>query len=54
VIVGRTLCTSNSDGNRRDNSPATAGETGGTGLPLGKISCANERLLVPGARLPVH
>jgi len=54
VIVGRVLCTSNSDGNRRDNSPATAGETGGPGQPLGKISCANERLLVPGARLPVR
>lgn len=54
VIVGRVLCTSNSDGNRRDNSPATAGETGGPGQPLGKITCASERLLVPGARLPVR
>lgn len=54
VIVGRTLCTSNSDGGRRDNFPNTGGEIGGPGQPLGKISCANERLLVPGARLPVR
>src|SRR5688572_4639057 len=33
VLVGHRFCTANSDGNRRDNSPATAGEIGGTGQP---------------------
>jgi sugar lactone lactonase YvrE len=40
LIDGR-ICTSNSDGNRRDNSPSTAGEIGGVGQPRGKISCAS-------------
>lgn len=39
LIAGR-VCTANSDGNRRDNSPSTAGEIGGAGQPKGKISCA--------------
>lgn len=33
------LCTANSDGNRRDNSPNTAGEVRPTGNVRGKISC---------------
>lgn len=40
IIDGR-VCTSNSDGNRRDNSPSKAGEIGGVGQPRGKISCAS-------------
>jgi sugar lactone lactonase YvrE len=44
VLSDRTLCTTQSDGNRRDNSPNTAGEVRGTG----KISCLAERLQVPG------
>ena len=44
VISDRTLCTTQSDGNRRDNSPNTAGEVRGTG----KISCLDQRLQVPG------
>jgi sugar lactone lactonase YvrE len=40
LIDGR-VCTANSDGNRRDNSPSTAGEIGGVGQPRGKISCAS-------------
>ena len=49
----RTLCTTSSDGNRRDNSPNSAGEVGpGTGF-AGKISCLDARLQVPGLPLPV-
>jgi sugar lactone lactonase YvrE len=52
-LSDRTLCTTSSDGNRRDNSPNSAGEVGpGTGF-AGKISCADERLQVPGLPLPV-
>jgi sugar lactone lactonase YvrE len=48
-LAGRTLCTTSSDGNRRDNSPNSAGEVGpGTGF-AGKISCLDARLQVPGA-----
>ena len=47
-LAGRTLCTTSSDGNRRDNSPNSAGEVGpGTGF-AGKISCLDARLQVPG------
>ena len=53
-LTDRTLCTTSSDGNRRDNSPNSGGEVGpGTGF-AGKISCADERLQVPGLPLPVH
>jgi sugar lactone lactonase YvrE len=52
-LSDRTLCTTSSDGNRRDNSPNNGGEVGpGTGF-AGKISCADERLQVPGLPLPV-
>jgi sugar lactone lactonase YvrE len=52
-LTDRTLCTTSSDGNRRDNSPNSGGEAGpGTGF-LGKISCADQRLQVPGLPLPV-
>ena len=55
VLAGRIFCTANSDGDRRDNSPRTAGEVNaGTGPQRGKISCMNERLEVPGAALPVR
>jgi sugar lactone lactonase YvrE len=47
-LLGDTLCTSNSDGNRRDNFPSTAGEIGGANQPKGKISCLDQRLNVPG------
>ena len=46
-----------SDGDRRDNSPRTAGEVnGGAANPgeRGKISCADQRLNIPGLPLPVH
>ncbi len=52
-LVGNKLCTANSDGNRRDNSPNTAGEIGGAGQPKGKISCLDQWLPIPGLRLPL-
>lgn len=54
VLAGHKFCTSNSDGNRRDNFPSTAGEIGGTGQPKGKISCLDQRVNTPGMSLPVN
>lgn len=53
-LLNDLLCTANSDGNRRDNSPASAGEIGGAGQPKGKVSCMNPRLGIPGLPLPVR
>jgi sugar lactone lactonase YvrE len=53
VLLGDRLCTANSDGNRRDNSPSTAGEIGGPDQPKGKISCMEQRLRIPGQPLPL-
>ena len=52
VLVGNKFCTSNSDGNRRDNSPNAEGEIGGSGQDRGKISCISERINSPGLTLP--
>ena len=53
-LPGRTLCTTSSDGSRRDNSPSSAGEVGpGTGF-AGKIACLDVRLHEPGLPLPVR
>jgi sugar lactone lactonase YvrE len=54
VVVGHKFCTANSDGNRRDNSPNTAGEIAPAGPQRGKISCLDQRVTIPGMRLPVH
>jgi sugar lactone lactonase YvrE len=51
-LSGTTFCTANSDNNRRDNSPNTAGEIGGAGAPLGKISCMDQALGTSGLPLP--
>ncbi|HSN19123.1 MAG TPA: SMP-30/gluconolactonase/LRE family protein [Usitatibacter sp.] len=53
VLVGHELCTANSDGGRRDNAPNTAGEIPSSSA-LGKISCLDQRVTIPGMRLPVH
>ncbi len=54
-LGGARLCTANSDGDRRDNSPRAAGEiNGGAGTARGKISCMDQDLTVPGLPLPVH
>jgi sugar lactone lactonase YvrE len=52
-LLGDALCTANSDGNRRDNFPSSAGEIGGPGQPKGKISCMNQPLSIRGLPLPV-
>ena len=54
VLDGHKLCTANSDGNRRDNSPSTDGEIGGPGEPKGKISCLDQRVPIPGMVLPIR
>jgi sugar lactone lactonase YvrE len=54
VLSDRKFCTANLDANRRDNSPSSGGEIGGTGQNVGKISCMNQRLSIPGMRLPVR
>jgi sugar lactone lactonase YvrE len=54
VLAGRRFCTANSDGNRRDNSPNTAGEVAPAGPDWGKISCMDQPLTIPGARLPIR
>jgi len=54
VLAGTRLCTANSDGNRRDNSPNTAGEIKPAGPDRGKISCMDARATVRGMALPVH
>jgi sugar lactone lactonase YvrE len=45
-LSGHRLCVTQSDGNRRDNSPNTLGEGP-------KISCLDQRLPIPGLPLPV-
>jgi len=52
-LLGHKFCTANSDGNRRDNSPNTAGEIKPAGPDVGKISCMEQRLHIPGMRLPL-
>jgi hypothetical protein len=58
VLAGKRFCTSQSDGDRRDNSPRAAGEVnaGATDAvtPRGKISCMDQALEIPGLPLPVH
>lgn len=52
-LLRHKFCTANSDGNRRDNSPNTAGEIKPAGPDVGKISCMDQRLHIPGMRLPL-
>ena len=54
VLAGNTLCTSNSDVDRRDNSPSTGGEISPAGPARGKISCLNSPVQIRGATLPVR
>jgi len=58
VLIGKKFCTSQSDGDRRDNSPRSAGEVDGGATdavtPRGKISCMDQALEIPGLPLPVH
>ena len=54
VLVDFKFCTANSDGNRRDNFPSTAGEIAPAGPNRGKISCIDQGINVPGVRLPIR
>jgi len=54
VLVDFRLCTANSDGNRRDNFPSTAGEIKPAGPNRGKISCVDQGINVPGIKLPIQ
>jgi sugar lactone lactonase YvrE len=49
-LSDKRLCVANSDGNRRDNSPNSAGEinSGGPVGARGKISCMDQSLKIPG------
>jgi hypothetical protein len=51
-LSGTKFCTANSDNSRRDNSPSNAGEIGGAGADLGKISCMDQALGTSGLPLP--
>jgi sugar lactone lactonase YvrE len=53
-LVGRRLCLTNSDGNRRDNSPNSAGEVGPGRAAVAKVNCLDQRLPVAGLPLPVQ
>jgi sugar lactone lactonase YvrE len=58
-LTGKVFCTSMSDGDRRDNSPRSAGEINAGApqdgaTPFGKISCMNQELTIPGLPLPVR
>jgi hypothetical protein len=55
-LLGSILCVSQSDGNRRDNSPNTAGEVNNStgSAARGKISCMDQPLVIPGLPLPVR
>jgi sugar lactone lactonase YvrE len=52
-LLGERLCVTSSDGNRRDNSPNSAGEVRPGSAAVAKISCLDQRLSVPGLELPV-
>jgi sugar lactone lactonase YvrE len=57
-LTGKVFCTSQSDGDRRDNSPRSAGEINAGAVQndinqLGKISCMDQELKIPGLRLPI-
>jgi streptogramin lyase len=54
LLLGRVFCITQSDGNRRDNSPNSAGEVG-PGTPYAaKLSCLQGLLPVRGVPLPIH
>jgi sugar lactone lactonase YvrE len=54
VLAGRTLCTTSSDGGRRDNAPNTAGEASPGTAVLGKVSCLDQPVDSDGLPLPIH
>lgn len=53
-LLGDRLCTSSSDGNRRDNSPSAPGEIAPGTAFQGKVSRRDQDLRIPGLPLPVR
>jgi sugar lactone lactonase YvrE len=53
-LSGRRLCLTNSDGNRRDNSPNSAGEAAPGTATVAKINCLDQDLPVEGLPLPIR
>ncbi len=53
-LLEHTFCAANSDGDRRDNSPASAGEASPAGPARAKIACLDQRLEISGLPLPVR
>jgi hypothetical protein len=52
-LNGTVFCTASFDIDRRDNSPASAGEANGTTV-LGKVSCMDQQAVIPGLPLPIR
>jgi SMP-30/Gluconolactonase/LRE-like region len=57
-LTGKVLCSAQRDGGFRDNSPRRVGEVNAGAaqdgpIPLGKISCIDQELRIPGLRLPI-
>lgn len=52
-LSGRRLCLTNSDGNRRDNSPSSEGEAAPGTATVAKVNCLDQRLPVAGLPLPI-
>src|SRR5262245_51776713 len=58
-IIGKVFCSAQFDIGARDNSPRREGEISGGQpqdgpIPLGKISCIDQELKIPGLRLPIN
>jgi len=58
VLTGKVLCTSQGDHGARDNSSRRPGEINASEpadgpIPVGKISCMDQELKIPGLRLPI-
>ena len=55
VLLDKRFCVSNFDADVQDNSPNTVGELdAAAGPPMGKISCMDQDLYIPGIPLPVQ
>jgi sugar lactone lactonase YvrE len=58
-LTGKVLCSTQNDDGRRDNSSRRLGEINASEpadgpIPLGKISCMDQELKIPGLRLPIN
>jgi sugar lactone lactonase YvrE len=54
VLLDKQFCVSNFDQDIQDNSPNSAGELNPLTGPMGKISCMDQVLSIPGMPLPVQ